>query len=375
MPAGTGSHNGDGCAVRRRGKIVARWKGADGLSDERSYQLGDDGLRRPFKSKREAERFARTMSDLVREELRRMRDGTTRETVATVDALADRFLAEWGRGVGAKGGRPPESSTIRKVTAHLLKLRDEYGQRDPATLGKLELASWRLTLPEGSRHDVFKSAKQVLSWAVSFGLLERNPADGIDNPSRRQSERAPIVPLSEQEIQRICDELDVSDAALVRFLHETGCRPEEALGAFRSDIDWTRREITLQRRWSGGELLEGTKTEPSRIVPLSDKAVEALRGLPPRLDSRILFPAKRGGFRDLEKWRWRTWTAALGAAGVEYRKPYALRHSAATRMINAGHPLFLVARLLGTSVSMLEKTYGRPSTDDLHALVREAMGR
>ena len=79
---------------------------------------------------------------------------------------------------------------------------------------------------------------------------------------------------------------------------------------------------------------------------------------PPRLDTPILFPAARGGHVDGEKFRHREWTPALRAAGVEHRRVYDCRHTFASWAIAGAVELFYLARIMGTSVQMIDQTYG-----------------
>jgi integrase len=57
-------------------------------------------------------------------------------------------------------------------------------------------------------------------------------------------------------------------------------------------------------------------------------------------------------------WRRDEWKPALTAAGLDYRKPYALRHTFVSECIAAGIATFEIARMAGTSVLQIEKTYG-----------------
>jgi integrase len=122
--------------------------------------------------------------------------------------------------------------------------------------------------------------------------------------------------------------------------------------------------LTVQRRYADGELTPYPKTERSRRrVPLSRRALEALVGLPPRLDTALLFPAAEGGYIGLDTWRTREWYPALGAAGIEQRGPYHLRHTFATEALAAGVSTFELARLMGTSLAMIDRTYGHLARD------------
>ena len=54
------------------------------------------------------------------------------------------------------------------------------------------------------------------------------------------------------------------------------------------------------------------------------------------------------------------WNPAVCAAGLEHRTPHALRHTFASFAIAAPAPIstFEIARMMGTSVKQIEKTYG-----------------
>jgi integrase len=117
--------------------------------------------------------------------------------------------------------------------------------------------------------------------------------------------------------------------------------------------------LTVERVYSHGRVKDCKKSSRQRRrVPLRQRVVEALQAVPPRLDTRLVFPAARGSYIDLEKFRHREWTPALRAAGVPHRRVYDCRHTFASWAIAGGVQLFYLARIMGTSVAQIDATYG-----------------
>ncbi len=194
----------------------------------------------------------------------------------------------------------------------------------------------------------------MLHRAVDWNRLPHNPAVGVRRlPHTRDDSIDAHTP---EEVEAIRFMLDLQDAALVSLLGYEGARPGEALALRWSDIldrqHNPRDQIHIQRALSDGQITT-TKSGRSRRIELFEPVACDLLDLylaqnQPGLDT-LVFPNRTGGYLNFHNWRQRTWKTALDDAGLDYFRPYDLRHTCATLLIYSGWIVNEVAEQLGHS--------------------------
>jgi integrase len=279
--------------------------------------------------------------------LRSLKLGAALTDPPSFDELVRDFLAQYDR----------SKSRAESMKWALAKAQHRFGRVRIDRLHPRDLGAFRHDLPEQQRHQVFAALRQVLEQAVRWKLIAENPAKLVRNPQPRRGEVAFLEDWATAE--KLAAELG-SYGPLVIFACGTGTTPQEWSALERRDLDLREGVVQIRRFLSSGVVTALGKTDKRRRrIPLRSRVVDELRRMPARVDTRLVFPGRRGGLLDLHNWRQRDWKTAVEAAGLDERLvPYSMRHTYAAWSIAAGVDVFTLSRRMGTSIEMLNTTYG-----------------
>jgi len=260
--------------------------------------------------------------------------------------------------------RPSGTGNLYVRTA--VRILGDLGDRHPAEWTVPYLRSY---LEEQSPANA-KLCRQVLAdllgWMVERGYREDNPLEEI-RPRRRTRNRIRRG-LSQDELTRAviaaswypdnrpqwrAPRLRVAQMMLAQYY--TGVRPGEL-------CKMQTAHVHLDGRHPYIEVVE-TKTDSDRIVPLSAKAQAVFATLVHNRVGRVSNVSSRS--------YWDAVHRACEVAGLSEakRRPYALRHTFATTLIEAGVDARRVADLLGHSDMRSIHIYTVPSDPSLRAAV------
>ena len=186
----------------------------------------------------------------------------------------------------------------------------------------------------------------------------------------------PADPFSSEERDKILSYFKVktahADYAFLFMLFWTGMRPSEVIALRWSDVDLSFGKVSITKsRHMKAEA--PTKTRASvRTVNLLPVTVEVLNQLYPlrATEQDHIFLDVHGIPFDTLEWKGRHWNKALRAVGVRQRKFYNTRHTYISVALSAGVNIKWLAEQCGTSVTMIEKHYGRYIRDDGDAPLR-----
>jgi integrase len=280
------------------------------------------------------------------------------DTIPTVNELVHGYLAT----------HEVDPATTKKNMYELGHATRAFDGRKIDELTPLELSTWRATLPARSRHNPFGTFKAILEQAVTLGLIQTNPAARIKNKRAKLDESREIRPFeSWDDLEAIAEELWTLYAPIPIVLVGTGLRPEELYGLEWRDVDLQAGVLSVERVYTQSVLKPCKKSDRQRRrVPLRARVVEALEKMPRGFGQTPVFVTKRGARMNHDTFRMRHWGPALAAAGLDHRGVYATRHTFATWSIRAGVNLFYLSRVMGTSLTMIDKTYGHlvPDSDE-----------
>jgi integrase len=266
------------------------------------------------------------------------------------------------------GWRRSHTATIRStLDRHLIPY---FGEKEVGRIEKVDIKQFRscLAKAKGRNGNTSLSAKTINRIIQILGQILSEAADDFDfnNPvlkiKRLKQQRVDIQPFTFEQVRLLLDTVreDFRPYLTVRFF--TGMRTGELHGLKWKYVDFERRQILVRETWIRGEC-EYTKTDGSqREIDISEPVFDALiqqRAATAHL-SEFVFCNREGEPLDTDNVTNRVWYPLLRHLGLEKRRPYQTRHTAATLWLAAGENPEWVAKQMGhTDTTMLFKVYSR----------------
>jgi integrase/recombinase XerC len=278
--------------------------------------------------------------------------------------------------------------TIRAYIGDLESLVDHLQNIGVADISQLELIHLRSWLANqqvkgGARTTLSRRAVSVrlfTKWAVKNKYLAKDVAATLATPKGHRTlpevlEIADAKMAMDSLATRAAEEetpISLRDVAMVEMLYASGARVAELCGLDLGDIDYDRQTIRV--------LGKGNK---ERTIPLGNPAMRALNAyLKDARDSlknaqsvNAVFLGARGKRIDQRTVRTVVYNALRAIEGIERMGPHALRHSAATHLLEGGADLRTVQEILGHASLATTQIYTHVSTERLQKAFKQAHPR
>ncbi len=262
---------------------------------------------------------------------------------------------------------------LESLISHLMAM----GLQDISALNISHLRSWLANQQSkgASRTTLSRRATSIklfTKWATKESLIPTDVGANLATPKAHR-----ILPeildvksadLAMQSLETLAEESGeltaIRNLAMVEMLYASGARVSELCGLNLNDIDYDRQTIRV--------IGKGNK---ERVIPIGRPAMAALEkwlAVRPKLASEksgaAIFLGARGKRIDQRQVREVVYkTIELG--------PHALRHSAATHLLEGGADLRTVQEILGHASLSTTQIYTHVSAERLHSAFKQAHPR
>jgi integrase len=244
-----------------------------------------------------------------------------------------------------------------------------FGDKPLGQIGKADILAFRNKLAEvPGRAAKGLSAKRINGILAPLRQMLAEAAElyGFTSPAVNikplRVRKTDVQPFTLAEVQTLVGRVraDYRGYFITRFF--TGMRTGEVHGLKWKYVDFERRLILVRETFVLGED-EYTKTDSSqRDIQMSQVVFEALRqqhAATAKL-SDYVFCNRAGEPLDNKNFSNRVWYPLLRHLGLAARRPYQMRHTAATLWLASGEAPEWIARQLGhANTEMLFKVYSR----------------
>jgi integrase len=164
--------------------------------------------------------------------------------------------------------------------------------------------------------------------------------------------------ITRSEANRLLKELPDHLSWMAEFSLETGLRKTNVTGLEWSQIDLSRRVLTV-------EVEQVLKSDKAFSIPLSDRATEIIVAQIGK-NRQYVFTYQGEHMKEVNG---KAWSKALQRAGIENFRWHDLRHTWATWHVQNGTPLYILQELGNWSSFEMVKRYAHFSVDHLAQFV------
>lgn len=310
----------------------------------------------------------------------------------TFAEVRDRYLEHLERRVASGKTRRSTRDEHRRILARGGEVDRRFGPRPVGLIGKQDLMRWWLEtveeqpIAQSTGLNRLSAVGKVFRYAARTAVITANPCEGLRSHLELRPHFREPRPIDDPEaLHRFLEYFRVRAEAYegrgreadwprlylaTLLMLDTGMRIGEATGLPWCCVDFSER--TIEVRWNltrGGRYLEDRpKNGRARTVVMSTRLADLLertrrqRGvlhpdrMEPALDRPDAFVARVAGSHYGRMFR-----KAKDAAGISDPRvtAHALRHTFASALLSAGHPIALIADAIGDSIPVTERTYAR----------------
>ena len=242
-----------------------------------------------------------------------------------------------------------------------------YSVADIRALRSVIVEKKKLTM-KTARNVIDATLRAMFRDAKAEGVVDKTPFDDVPKRWWPRNTKPPPNPFTEKERDELVKYFKKKYSphwphghALLVCLFWTGWRPSELTARRWRDYDPRTGKMAINSSRVDGE--EGTtKTRASErtkeLLGPAREAINRIRPLRAKPDDYI-FVNQAGRPIDQKEFAWRHFWPALTVLKLGHRDFYATRDTFISVMLSHGEPAKSVAEYCGTSVYMIEESYGK----------------
>lgn len=264
-----------------------------------------------------------------------------------------------------------EETTAEYYSVYNNHIKDVFGYKKINDIKISQLAQWQtdlITVKKLSPSRV-KTIRKVMSRmfedAINDEIIDKNPLSKIKSPKINPTD---IKPFNLEQIKELIDNAEGQFKNFLATAFLTGARSGELLGLKWEDINFEKKEISINRSIKMGTIRFPKTKNSKRTIDLLDMLIPYLKEqfkLTGKINEYVFINKQNKHYYDIKRLRTTFWKKLLDKCDMEYRPIYYTRHSFATLMIE-NEDILWVSSMLGhinstTTLSRYAKYMKKPN--------------